>query len=61
MIGFLTGPSLMGFVSEKTNLSVALSLLIFLMLAAALVAWRNRFLETKGPDVSEMPYDEQIY
>jgi MFS family permease len=61
LIGFLTGPSLIGFVSEKTNLSVALSLLIFLMGAAAFVAWRNRFLETKEPGVSEMPYDEQIY
>ena len=61
LIGFLTGPSVIGFVSEKTNLSVALSLLIFLMLAAALVAWRNRFLETNGTADSQMPYDEQIY
>jgi hypothetical protein len=61
LIGFLTGPSLIGLISEKTNLSVALSLLILLMLAAAFVAWRNQFLKTKPPDVSDMPYDEQLY
>lgn len=61
LIGFLTGPSLIGFISEQINLSVALSLLIFLMLVAALVAWRNRFLEAKAPAMPEMPYDEQLY
>lgn len=61
LIGFLTGPSLIGFISEQINLSIALSLLIFLMLVAALVAWRNRFLEAKATGVPEMPYDEQLY
>jgi MFS family permease len=61
LIGFLTGPSVIGFISEQINLSVAFSLLIVLMLLAALVAWRNRFLETNAPSTSEMPYDEQIY
>ena len=61
LIGFLTGPSLIGFISQQINLSLALSLLIFLMLTAAIVAWRNRFLETKTLAVSELPYDEQLY
>ena len=60
LIGFLTGPSLIGFISQKINLSTALSLLVFLMITAAIVAWKNKFLgeEQLRP---EPPYDEQIY
>ena len=60
LIGFLTGPSLIGFISQKINLSTALSLLVLLMITAAIVAWKNKFLgeEQLRP---EPPYDEQIY
>jgi MFS family permease len=61
LIGFLTGPSLIGFISEKINLSSALSLLVILMLIAAIVAWRNQFLATKNAATVEVPHDEQIY
>ncbi len=61
LIGFLTGPSLIGFISEKANLSQGLSLLILLALVAAVVAWRNKFLVSKNPLAPELPYDEQIY
>ncbi|HET9823691.1 MAG TPA: MFS transporter [Chitinophagaceae bacterium] len=61
LVGFLTGPSVIGFISEKINLSAALSLLVLLMLTASFVAWRNRFLESKKPVPSELAYDEQIY
>ncbi|MEO6732997.1 MAG: MFS transporter [Ferruginibacter sp.] len=61
LIGFLTGPSLIGFISEKTNLSQGLSLLIFLALGAAVVAWKNKFLINKKDQGSELPFDEQIY
>jgi dipeptide/tripeptide permease len=61
LIGFLTGPSVIGFISEKINLSTALSLLVVLMLTASLVAWRNKFLESKKSVPSEIAYDEQIY
>lgn len=61
LIGFLTGPSLIGIISEKVNLSAGLSLLILLMLTAAFVAWRNQFLESKQSLKPEVPYDEQIY
>jgi MFS family permease len=44
LIGFLTGPSLIGFVSEKINLSNAMIILIVFALLAAFVAWRNKFL-----------------
>jgi hypothetical protein len=61
LIGFLTGPSLIGIISEKLDLSTGLALLILLMLVAAVVAWRNKFLESKKLLTAEMPYDEQIY
>jgi MFS family permease len=61
LIGFLTGPSLIGFISEKVNLAAALSLLVLLMLTAAIVAWKNRFLGARKSITSELPYDEQIY
>ena len=61
LIGFLTGPSLIGFISERADLSKGLSLLILLALVAALVAWKNKFLINKKQPVAEMPYDEQLY
>jgi len=61
LIGFLTGPSLIGIISQKLNLSAGLSLLIFLMIAAAVISWRNKFLESKKTLTKEMPYDEQIF
>ncbi|MEO8404825.1 MAG: MFS transporter [Chitinophagaceae bacterium] len=61
LIGFLTGPSLIGFISEKVNLSAGFLLLVVLALAAAFVAWRNRFLAGKTSLKTELQYDEQIY
>ena len=59
LLGFLTGPSLIGLISEQLNLSAGLSLLILLTLCAAFVAWKNRFL---GVDTkTSLPYDEQLY
>ena len=61
LIGFLTGPSLVGFISEKTDLSKALSLLILMAILAAVVAWRNKFLANKQPAPVALPFDEQLY
>ena len=61
LIGFLTGPSLIGFISEKADLSKGLSLLILLTLVAALAAWKNKFLINKEQLKQELPYDEQLY
>jgi hypothetical protein len=61
LIGFLTGPSLIGFISEKADLSAGFSLLILLALTATIVAWRNKFLATKKSTKTELQYDEQIY
>jgi MFS family permease len=61
LIGFLAGPSLIGFISEKINLSAGFALLIILMLVAAFAAWQNKFLSTAFIAKPEEPYDEQIY
>lgn len=61
LIGFLTGPSVIGFISEVAGLSKALSLLILMTLLAATVAWRNKFLVNEKKLEPELPYAEQIY
>jgi MFS family permease len=61
LIGFLAGPSVIGFISEKINLSAGFALLILLMIMAAFTAWKNKILATTVISKSEEPYDEQIY
>ena len=61
LIGFLTGPSLIGFISEKTDLSQGLALLIILALTGAFVAWRNKFLVNQKSQATEVAHDEQLY
>lgn len=61
LIGFLAGPSVIGFISEKADLSKALSLLIVMMLTAAVVAWRNKFLADKKTSGTAEHFDEQLY
>jgi MFS family permease len=61
LIGFLTGPSLIGFISEKSNLSAGFSLLVLLALTGAFVAWRNKFLTDNKTTIKEVQHDEQIY
>ena len=61
LIGFLAGPSLIGFISEKAGLSAGLCLVIIMTLLAAIVTWQNQFL-VKKQQVSESPaFDEQLY
>ena len=47
LIGFLAGPSVIGFISEKADLSKGLSLLILMSLLAAYTAWRNPFIHNR--------------
>ncbi|KYP15097.1 MFS transporter [Flavihumibacter sp. CACIAM 22H1] len=48
LLGFLAGPSLIGILSERYSLATGLSLVFFLALLAALVAWKNRYLSPAG-------------
>lgn len=61
LIGFLAGPSVIGFISEHASLGKGLSLLILMLSTAAIVGWRSPFLVNRPvPKVSES-FDEQIY
>jgi MFS family permease len=63
LIGFLTGPSVIGFIAEKAGLSKGLSLLILMTLVAGYIAWKNPFLHnnSKLTNKISIPFDEQIY
>ncbi|HSN61667.1 MAG TPA: MFS transporter, partial [Ferruginibacter sp.] len=61
LIGFLAGPSVIGFISEKLGLSAGLSLMIVMTLLAALVAWRNQFITGKQIKTVSEDFDEQLY
>lgn len=61
LIGFLTGPSLIGFISQHASLPKGLSLLIVMALLAAVVAWRNKFFVSQNSAVLSEDFDEQIY
>ncbi|MEO8568973.1 MAG: MFS transporter [Ginsengibacter sp.] len=62
LIGFLTGPSVIGFISEKADLSKALSLLILMGLLAAFAAWRNPFIVNKKPlSAPALAFEEPVF
>ena len=61
LIGFLAGPSVIGIISEKASLSKGLSLLIVMMIMAAIVAWKNKFLAEKKMESVSENFDEQLY
>jgi MFS family permease len=61
LVGFLTGPSIIGLISQKANLATALSLLILLPAIASVIAWKNNLLENKKLTGTTIEYDEQIY
>ncbi len=61
LIGFLTGPSVIGFISEKASLSKGQSLLIVMTVLAAVVAWRNQFLVNQQMAKASEDFDEQLY
>jgi MFS family permease len=61
LIGFLAGPSIIGFISKISDLSKGLSLLIVMALLAATVAWKNKFFAAKKMATPALEYDEQLY
>lgn len=61
LIGFLAGPSLIGFISEKINLPAGLGLLVFMAALAAFIASRSKLLENKKMTGTNLNYDETLY
>jgi MFS family permease len=44
LIGFVLGPSVIGFISEQLTLSLGFCFVFVILLFAAIAGWRNRFL-----------------
>ena len=61
LIGFLAGPSVIGFISEKLGLSAGLALMIAMTLLAAVAAWKNQFITGKHIKIASENFDEQLY
>lgn len=64
LIGFLAGPSIIGLISEKSNLAIALLLPALMAIAAAYIGWKNKFLDNakdnkKTGDEAEMYVTDQ--
>lgn len=60
LIGFLAGPSVIGIISEKSNLAIALLLPAAMAIAAAVIAWRNKFLD-KEKDNGNTADEPEMY
>jgi MFS family permease len=59
LIGFLAGPSVIGFISEAINLSTGFAFVFLMTLLAAFTAWQNKFLQNKK-QITDVGYNEQF-
>jgi len=61
LIGFLAGPSVIGIISEKINLSSGFAFVFLLITAAMVIAMKNRFLnKSNGKVITNTTYNEQF-
>jgi hypothetical protein len=60
LVGFLAGPSVIGFISERSDLSKGFLLLVFLSLAAATAGWLNKFLGNRVNHLEEAKREEGL-
>ena len=61
LIGFLTGPSVIGIISEKTNLAIAFLLPAVMAMGAAFIAWRNKFLGSGDKVRGRITSEHEMY
>ncbi|ULQ53130.1 MFS transporter [Flavihumibacter fluvii] len=61
LIGFLAGPSMIGLVAEQYSVGAGLSIIFFLAIAAAIVAWKNDFLMNRHSKAPQVNYQDQHY
>lgn len=59
LIGFLAGPSLIGLIAEKYSVAGGLSLVFVLAVTAAVVAWKNEFLQNRHTMPPEVNYRDE--
>ena len=60
LIGFLAGPSVIGFISEAINLSTGFAFVFLMALLAAFTAWQNKFLQDRKQITTDVNYNEQF-
>ena len=60
LIGFLAGPSVIGFISEAINLSTGFAFVFLMLLLAALTAWQSKYLQNKNERTTDVGYNEQF-
>lgn len=59
LLGFLAGPSIIGLVAEQYSVGAGLSILFFLAVFAAVIAWKNDFLMNRHSRAPEVNYQDQ--
>lgn len=60
LVGFLAGPSVIGFISGVINLSAGFAFVFLMTLLAASTAWQNKFLQNKKQISADVNYNEQF-
>ena len=60
LIGFLAGPSVIGFISESLDLSTGFAFVFLMTLLAALTGWQNKYLQNKKEITTDVNYNEQF-
>lgn len=60
LIGFLAGPSVIGFISEILNLSTGFAFVFLMTLLAAFTGWQNKYLQNKKDISTDVNYNEQF-
>ena len=61
LIGFLAGPSMIGLVAEQYSVATGLSIIFFLAVIAAVIAWRNEYLMNRHSRAPEVNYHDQLF
>jgi MFS family permease len=60
LIGFLAGPSAIGFISEALDLSKGFAFVFLMTILAAITAWLNKYLQNKKEITPDVNYNEQF-
>ena len=60
LIGFLAGPSAIGFISDALDLSKGFAFVFLMTILAALTGWLNKYLQNKKETTPDVNYNEQF-
>lgn len=60
LIGFLAGPSAIGFIAESFKLSTGFAFVFLMTVLAAITAWLNKYLQNKKDIIADVNYNEQF-